>query len=108
MNCLARLKLKWITAFRDRHGHLRHYFRRPGFKRATLPGLPGSAEFMAAYQAALEGHPLPPTQRSSIGEARTIRGSVSAAVALYLGSTNFSQLADATKYERSRILNRFR
>jgi integrase len=29
-------------------------------------------------------------------------------VALYLGSTNFSQLADATKYERSRILKRFR
>jgi hypothetical protein len=44
----------------DRHGHVRHYFRRPGGKRLALPGLPGSNEFMAAYKAALAGEDVPP------------------------------------------------
>jgi hypothetical protein len=39
----------------------RYYFRRRGFKKVALPGLPGSQEFMAAYQAAL-------AQRLDIGE----------------------------------------
>jgi hypothetical protein len=53
MSSLPHLKLKYIHRFRDRHGKTRHYFRRPGFKGTALPGLPGSAEFMEAYQAAL-------------------------------------------------------
>ena len=37
----------------DRHGHARHYFRKRGLKPVLLPGVPGSAEFMEAYQIAL-------------------------------------------------------
>jgi hypothetical protein len=64
---LAQLPIKYIHAFRDRHGKTRHYFRRPGFKPVPLPGLPGSAEFIAAYQAALAGESAP---RIEIGTAR--------------------------------------
>jgi hypothetical protein len=43
---------KFVQGFVDRHGRPRFYFRRPGFKRVPLPGLPWSPEFMAAYQEA--------------------------------------------------------
>jgi hypothetical protein len=52
---MTTIRLRYVDRFVDRHGHPRHYFRRPGCKRIRLPGLPGSAEFMAAYQAALVG-----------------------------------------------------
>ena len=50
---VTRIKLRYVDHFTDRNGHLRHYFRRRLGPRTLLPGLPGSAEFMAAYQAAL-------------------------------------------------------
>jgi hypothetical protein len=48
------LNLPYVQRFRDRHGKLRHYFRRPVCKRTPLPGAVGSKEFMLAYQEALE------------------------------------------------------
>jgi integrase len=102
---LANLRLKFVNRFRDRHGIFRHYFRRPGYARAALPGLPGSVEFMEAYQAALGGDTAP---RIEIGAARIRPGSVAAAVALYLGSMDFGALAHETKRDRRRILERFR
>jgi hypothetical protein len=102
---LAQLPIKYIHAFRDRHGKTRHYFRRPGFKPVPLPGLPGSAEFMAAYQAALAGESAP---RIEIGAARSKSGSVAAAVALYFGSMAFGNLAPDTQRQRRRILDHFR
>ena len=48
---------RYVHAFVDHHGHARHYFRRRGYERATLPGLPWSPEFMAAYEKALAGTP---------------------------------------------------
>ena len=102
---LANLPFKFVHSYRDRHGKTRHYFRRPGCKSVTLPGVPGSAEFMEAYQAALAGESAP---RIEIGAARTKPGSVAAAVALYLGSIDFGSLAHATRRDRRRILERFR
>jgi hypothetical protein len=77
--------LAYVKTYRDRHGKVRRYFRRPGFKPIPLPGLPGSAEFMQAYQAALEGG----EPRIGIGALRTVAWSVNA-----LGSEliNFSAL----------------
>jgi hypothetical protein len=47
--------LRYVQSFVDRKsGTVYHYFRRPGYKRVPLPGLPGSREFMAAYQDALK------------------------------------------------------
>jgi hypothetical protein len=76
---MTRIRLPYIHAFRDRHGKVRHYFRRSGRGRVPLPGLPGSADFMAAYQAALTGVTVPQKQ---IGAARTVAGTVQALVAL--------------------------
>src|SRR5438874_1526615 len=62
----------------------RHYFRRRGGKQIPLPGLPGSGEFMDAYQSALGtgGEQQPP----EIGAGRSKPGTVAAAVAGYFSS----------------------
>jgi hypothetical protein len=52
-------RFKYVTASRDRHGRVRRYFRRPSYKPIPLPGLPGSAEFMETYQAALRRQQSP-------------------------------------------------
>ena len=97
-------RLRFVNSFRDRHGRVRHYFRRPGSKAVALPGLPGSAEFMEAYQIALAGAPMP-----NIGASRTVAGTINAAVAAYYRSTNFTQaLAPATQRMRRNILEHFR
>jgi hypothetical protein len=98
-----RLKLPpYVHAFTDRHGKARFYFRRPGFKRAALPGFPYSTEFMAAYEAATHGG------RADLGTSRSKSGTVAAAVAGYLGSMAFAGLAEGTQRERRRNLERFR
>jgi integrase len=56
-----RLKLPpYIHAFRDRHGKARFYFRKAGFPKVALPGLPWSPQFMAAYEQACAAQPVPP------------------------------------------------
>ena len=52
---MTRINLAFVHEYRDRHGRLRRYVRRPGSRRVALPGLPGSPEFMQAYQDALSG-----------------------------------------------------
>ena len=64
---------KFTQAFIDRHGNARFYFRRAGFKRVPLPGLPWSPEFMAAYEAAMAGS-ASHCQHSPDGEAGELRG----------------------------------
>jgi integrase len=100
---MTRIKLAYVHEFIDRHGHVRRYFRRPGFKLIPLPGLPGSTEFMAAYQATLEIQPL------AIGEKKRSKpGSASAAIAGYYTSLEFRSLAPGTRAMRGAILERFR
>ena len=101
--------LAYVKTYRDRHGKLRRYFRRPGFKEVPLPGLPGSAEFMEVYQAALEGTELP----IQIGASRTVAGSVNALVAAYLdcspsSTSPFKSCAPETQRTRRNILENFR
>jgi integrase len=106
---VTRFKLKYVNVFRDRHGKLRHYFRRPRCKPIALPGLPGSAEFMEAYQAALTGTLTPQKQA---GESR-FPGTVHSLISAYLdcspGSTSpFKALAAETQRTRRNILENFR
>jgi len=61
---LMRRPPKFVNGYIDRHGKPRFYFRRAGFKKVPLPGLPWSPEFMAAYEEAFAGQPTP------IGAAR--------------------------------------
>jgi integrase len=97
-----RLKLPtYVHAFIDHNGHPRYYFRRRGYRRATLPGLPWSPEFMAAYEKALARTP------ASIGADRHDPGSVDAVVTGYLASKSFAGLAAATQRMRRALLKRF-
>jgi integrase len=97
-----RLKLPmYVHAFVDHNGHPRYYFRRRGYRRATLPGLPWCPEFMAAYEKALAGAP------SLIGADRHDPGSVDAVITSYLNSKSFTGLALTTQRMRRALLNRF-
>jgi integrase len=102
---MTKIRLKFVNAYNDRHGKLRYYFRRAGFKKVALPGLPGSAEFMGAYQAALASSTAP----SEIGASRSKPGTVAAAVAGYFSSREYRDgLSPNTKVGRRSILERFR
>ena len=55
---MALLRLKYVMSDTDRHGNVRHYFRKDG-RKIRLPGAVGSDEFMAAYAAAERGSKAP-------------------------------------------------
>jgi integrase len=95
---MTRLHLKYVQSF---GGY--HYFRRRGQTRVRLPGIVGSAEFMAAYQEALATPPTP------IGKSlRSKPGSVSAAIAEYLQSQAWRSLTGGTPRIRRPMLESFR
>jgi integrase len=99
---MSRLRLRYVQAFVARKtGAPFHYFRRPGFSRVRLPGLPGSEAFMTAYQAALGSAPEP------IGSGRSKPGSVAAAIASHYGSPAFKALAASSQAVRRAVLERF-
>src|SRR5262245_4490253 len=89
---MTRLKLKYINEYCDRHAKVRRYFRRPGCRAIPLPGLPGSIEFMAAYQAALAiVSPPPPSPR------HVIVGSLAEVAARYFRSADFANLSPSSQ-----------
>jgi integrase len=101
---MTKILLKYVEEFIDRHGKPHRYFRRGG-KRVRLPGLPGSAEFMAVYQAALDGITAPKIETVA---PRTVPGTVHWLVTTYLASATFNALAPETKRTRRNILESFR
>ena len=102
---MTSLRLKYVKAYVDRHGKARHYFRRPGFMSIALPDLPGSRDFMAAYQAALSGATAPARQ---IGVERTKAGSFSSLIVAYYGSSDFRTLRPITQSTYRNAIERFR
>src|SRR5215469_2414855 len=93
---------KYVQAWVDAEGRPHHYFRRRGFPRVRLPGLPWSPTFMAAYEAAMNG------ARTAIGAGRVKPGSVAAVIAEYKDSREFFGSKSAgTKRMRRGILDRF-
>lgn len=97
MGCrrVTNIKLAYIHRFKDRHGKVRFYFRR-GTQRTAIPGVPGSREFMTAYQAALEGSPPPPVSKAA-------PGSMAALAASWYRSADFANLMPATKTVYRRV-----
>lgn len=93
---------KYCQGFPDRHGKMRWYYRRPGFARAPLPGLPWSPDFMAAYEKAAAGEKL------ASGSSRSKPGTVAALVASYYKTGDFTGLADSTKATYRGIIERLR
>jgi hypothetical protein len=82
---MTRLRLEYVHEYRDRHGKLRRYIRRPGARRIPLPGLPGSAELMGAYQDAIGA--AAPIDRSCHKP-----GSLGALATEFLKSADFANL----------------
>jgi len=100
---MTKLSLRYVQAFRDRHGKWRYYFRRPGVKRLMLPGLPGSAEFMAGYQAAFAGE-----NALEVGADRTRAGTFSALIVAYYRSAEFKMLSAISQKTYRNIMEPFR
>jgi integrase len=89
---MTRIKLRYVNEFIDRHGKVRRYFRRPGGRSLPLPGLPGSIEFMAAYQAALAVASSPPPSSRHV-----VRGSFAEIAAGYFRSASFANLSPSSQ-----------
>jgi integrase len=98
---LMRRPPKYVHGFIDRHGRPRFYFRRAGFKKIPLPGLPWSPAFMEAYETALAGQPL------QIGSARTRPGTVRALAVSYFNSPDFRSLRPSSQAIYRGIIDRF-
>jgi integrase len=97
---MAVIRIPYVKVYIDRHGHVRRYFRKPGAKTVMLPGAPGSAEFMEAYQAALGVKTSPP-----LGGLRP--GSVGALITDYLKSAAFQRLKPSSQRGYRTVLDRF-
>src|SRR6478672_7211217 len=95
------LKLKHVYRSKDRQGRDRWLLRLPGRKAITLKGAHGSPEFMANYQAAIDG--LRPIASVRAAKAGTIAG----LVPLYFANIRFTALRPATKQSQRSYLERF-
>lgn len=98
---MTKIRLPYIQKFRDRHGKQRFYFRKPGCSRVPLPGLPGSTEFMDAYQLALEGAKPEVTSRSQPGTLHSL-------IVSYYNSAEFKTLSASTQKTYRGIIEGFR
>ena len=89
---MARIKLRYDNEYRDRHGKLRRYVRVPGSRGVQLPGIPGSIEFMAAYQSAIATVAPPPSSSKHV-----IHGSLAEIAAGYFRSASFANLSPSSQ-----------
>ena len=95
---------RYVQSFVDRKtGAVFHYFRRRGYPRVRLPGLPGSREFMEAYQRASKSR-----KRLSGTSGRRRAPSMPRSSATTTSSMFFGSLAPSTQAIRRQILERFR
>jgi hypothetical protein len=97
---MARIRLRYVNEFIDRHGKDRYYFRRPGSRSVKLPGIPGSIEFMAAYQAAFAAIAPPPASKKHV-----IHGSLAEVTAGYFRSAAFANLSPSSQQVYRLVLN---
>jgi integrase len=94
------MRLRYLVEDVDRHGNVRCYVRLPGRHKVRIRGIPGSPEFMNAYQDAVAGAAVEPRQAR---EAKT--GSFRHLCVLYYGSATFKRLDPATQAWRRRALD---
>lgn len=92
-----RTRLPYVDTFRDRHGKLRCYFRRPGGPRVALPA-PGSPAFLEAYQRTAAGLPTG-------GKSRAVPGTFHALAVSYFGSPDYLRLKTSTRGEYRRAID---
>ncbi len=100
------VRLKHVHSYTDRHGRRRHYLRLPGRAAIRLPGEPGSAEFLAAYQAGLSGPAKAPGPR--LPPRHAAPGTMDALAASYYASAAWAALSPSSQRTYRRILERLR
>src|SRR5476651_1568253 len=93
------IRLKYVHAFRDRIGRMRYYFRRYG-RRTTLPGLPGSSEFMAAYAAQLNI-----ASKQIELRPKAAPGTFAALAVRYYGSPQYLRLSATSRSNYRRVID---
>lgn len=98
---MAKVELRYLHCFEDRHGHPRCYFRKDG-KNVPLKGEPGSADFMEAYAAALANVPAPAPRRAPIA-----KGSFKELALLYYASPKFLALSAGSRKNYRRVIEKF-
>jgi integrase len=93
--------LRYVQSFEDRHGKIRHYFRRPGWPRVPLKGEIGSAEFEETYSAALRREPI------EIGSTKVVKDSIRDLANKYYGSGSFKSMSKESQRQRRSYIERF-
>src|ERR1700722_7064571 len=94
---MTKIRLAYVHEFRDRHGRLRHYVRLKGSPQVPLPGIPGSKEFMAAYDLAVTGKVTPKQPKDG-------PGTMGALICSFRRSVEFANLAPSSKTTYGKIL----
>src|SRR5262249_60400339 len=100
---MARIRLQYVKSYINRHGRVDTYFRRRGQPLVRLPGLPGSSEFIAAYNEAL-GSPVAQVSVEP-GAARTKPGTIAALITRYTASGTFQIAGNSSQAHAMRILS---
>jgi len=110
MSKKARRLPPFVCEYKDQHGKIRIYLRKPGQKKIPLHGSPWSPAFMVEYGKAMYGEvPADGTiQRPALlvkpPELETIHGSWKWLCKEYMASTEFKALTGTTPDTRRRIL----
>lgn len=95
MNAPMKLKLQHVTAYPNKDGTLRYYFRRRGQPMVRLLGDPLSPEFMEAYQRNLNW--VAPAVHAAEGTFAWLCDQ-------YMDSAEFRGKANATRQARRRVI----
>jgi enterobacteria phage integrase len=96
---MTMIKLQYVKEYRDRTGKVRRYLRHHGKPVIPLPGLPGSKEFMAAYEAGLAITQKPKDKHSD--------GTIGALVTGFYQSAAFNNLASSSQKRYRLVLDKF-
>jgi integrase len=96
----ARVLIRYIHAYRDRHGRERYYYRREG-KRIALPS-PEAPDFMERYAAAAEF-----VAASEAQKPRGAPGTLARLIGDYYNSTDYKRLKPSTAAVYRNMLDKF-
>lgn len=91
---MARVRLRYVNSFPDRHGKMRHYFRRGKMKAIALPPVLGSKIFLAEYAECLE---LYGPKATAGDRARRVAGTLGWVIREYKKSSQWASLSEGTQ-----------
>ena len=95
-------RYRYVVRDRDRHGRVRHYFRRKGQRKVCLGGAPGTPQFETEYQAALTASEAGrlDQERRNVPSTKSYRWLCHQ----YFQSSDYKQLDPSTQRTRRLIL----